>query len=649
MFLRVAGPLCIAAAFVCSGDSFAWAASVPSQATIVAQASPRPTPSAAPTATPAPKRLTIGVQGYLSAINQQFVGPGIVPPEGAGFAAGSPIAPGTPYDFFSNAPLTTGFGFHQGLVISPTLHLKGFDVTADVGYGSISGSGNVAEYWGEQPLPQLNVHLGQRQINVPPAFTTHNSQDGIKGGIVGVDSGKIATTDGNVVLRGGWIDLLQSEKHVFAPPPMTNSPASLGVTLPETIGDGAPVSDNFPALSSTLPLHGLDLTVKRGIGTFEATDADLPTLPGTAARLESVSMELDHGAGLKYGAQVVHVKSGGDPVAITLLWGGVGGPGFLIPSSQGNVPISLLGGQKTTIFGADASIPLGLADDFSAKYGYSTYSATGTAFAAQAMGGSFYSGKFHHAFNSWEATVEGLRFEPGYAPMQIPYGTLENVWSIAYSWPATWLKSFYPLADVSEIGPNRQGLRFSANTIFNKIDVRVMMSEYQMIHPYDIGNAFTPGFVEGYFLPQLNGGATIGKETHAAAALAWHPKAGDFNLELTDATLGRAGANGNPADAVAMNYPGGTFSFARPINPRLYGSIGAGRYAVDGSFANSGPKNADLAESVIFAGLQYSKDPKSVYHLQYRLYSVKGIPTIPGGPSPNMHGPQLILEQRFKV
>src|SRR5476649_741730 len=258
MLLRVAGPLCIAAAFVCFGDSFAWAAGSPADDTaIVAQVRPTasPTPAASPTASPAPKRLSIGVVGYLSAINQQFVGPGIVPPEGAGFAAGSPIAPGTPYDFFSNAPLTTGFGFHQGLVISPTLRLPGFDVTASVGYGSISGSGNVAEYWGQQPLPELNVHLGQRQINVPPAFTTHNGQDPIKGGIVGVESGAISSKDGNVVLRGGWFNLNQSENYVFAGAPMTNGNAGLAPLLPEAIGDGAPTTEAFPLLSQTLPLH----------------------------------------------------------------------------------------------------------------------------------------------------------------------------------------------------------------------------------------------------------------------------------------------------------------------------------------------------------------------------------------------------------
>jgi hypothetical protein len=644
MFLRVAGPLCIAAAFVCLGDSFAQAQSAPRS---TPSASPSPAASASPT--PRPKKLTIGVEGYLSAINQQFVGPGISPPQGPGFAAGSPIAPGTPYDFFSNAPLTTGFGFHQALVVTPALHLSGVDISANIGYGSISGSGNVAEYWGEQPLPQLNIHDGQRQVVVPPAFTTHNNQDPIKGAIVSVENATIGSKDGNIVLRGGWISLNQFEKHVFSPAPMTNAPAALAEVLPEGLGDGAPASDAFPMLSSTLPLHGIDLTYKHGLATFEGTDADLPTLPGTPSRLESLSLELDHGAGLKYGAQIVHVKSGGDPVAITLLWGGVGGPGIIIPSSQGNVPISLLGGQRQTIVGASATVPLQGNSDVAARYGYSSFSAAGTQFASNAMGGSYYYGKFHHAFSNFEMSLEGMRFEPGYAPMQIPYGTLENVWSIAYSWPATWLKSFYPLADVSEFGPNRQGFRISGDTIVSKVELKVAYASYNMIHPYDTGAAFTPGFVEGYFLPQVNGGATLGREQHAAASLAWHPKAGDFNLDLTDATLGRAPANGNPNDAVSMNYPGATFSFARPITTRLFGAVGAGRYAVDGSFANSGPKNADLVQDVIFAGLQYSKDGKSVYHLQYRLYSGSGTATTPGGPSPAYHGPQLILEQRFKV
>ncbi|MFN2462120.1 MAG: hypothetical protein ABR591_15810, partial [Candidatus Velthaea sp.] len=605
---------------------------------------------AQPAASPAPaKRFAVSAYGYLSAIDQQFAGPGTTPPEGPAFVAGSIVAPGTPYDYFTNAPLVTGSGVHAGVFVVPRFRLTpGLEVSATAGAGIVHGSGNVVTYWGEAPLPQLNPHIGQRGVDVRPAFTTHNAQDPVRGIVAGIESARITASDGRLRLSGGWIDLAQTENYVFNPPPLTNALPALAPSLPESIGPGAVALDTFQPVAQALPLHGVALAYRRGIASLEAADADLPAPPATPARVQSVSVRLDHGGGLRYGAQVVQVRTGGAPIATTVLWGGIGGPGATLPSVQGQLPFSVLGGQHDTIAGASAAIPLRNGTDVLVQGAVSSYTADGTASAAPAMHGAYVYTKLHRKFARWDGALEAARYEPGYAPVQLPYGTSENVWSISYSWPATWLKGLYPIPDVSIIGPNRQGFRVSAGASFGSVDVRALYGSYAQIHVYDIASGSVPGFVEGYFMPQPSGGGTHGREQHAALALAAHARFADVTLDLTDATLGRPPALNNPADAVAMNYPGGVLTVARHINKHVLVAAGAARYAVDGSFAGSGPKNADLAESIVFAGVQLGAG-SSVYHVQYRAYANRGIATIPGGPSPLFHGPQVIFEQRFAL
>ena len=63
----------------------------------------------------------------------------------------------------------------------------------------------------------------------------------------------------------------------------------------------------------------------------------------------------------------------------------------------------------------------------------------------------------------------------------------------------------------------------------------------------------------------------------------------------------------------------------------------------------AGPNNAQLAEDLVFAGLELRPNGTTGYGLQWRLYSVSGLPTIPGGLSPAFHGPQIQFYQRFKT
>jgi hypothetical protein len=461
-------------------------------------------------------------------------------------------------------------------------------------------------------------------------------------------SAAVGRRDGTLVARGGWFDLAQSEPFVFNAPQQTNTPIAFTEPLPEGIGEGPQTLELFGAARTRLPLHGVDLLLRPAhAARVEVSDAELPQPPGMHARMVNASIEIDAGHRVSYAAQLARVVVGGEPVPATTLFGNTPA---IVPSAQGPLPISFLNGQTMMIGGLRASFPVARSVDAELRVGFSCYGADGTALSREhCTQGHYYNGRLRHAFGAIGVTLEAARFEATYAPAILPYGTSENIWSIAYSWPGTWLKGDYQFVDDSTLGPNRQGARVSASFTVRGVQTRLAYGEYRQILPYDTSNAYTPGFVEGFFLPQLTAaGATLGKEQHAAAAFLAHPSFADVELDLTDVTLSRRGSAGHPAEAVAMNYPAGTLTFSRAFGPVVRGALGAGRYATDGAFVTAGPKNAELAERVLFAGLELKESEHSAVALQYRLYSVEGTPTEPRGTAPAYHGPQLMLEQRFR-
>ena len=690
MFLRSAGRVCIAASFLTSlllpvaADELDDASTAP--AAVVAQATPAPSatpqtapgaptpaqvnpaagasPSPSPAPSPAPpKRLRISMQSSTSYVNQQFVGPGLQPAEGPLFAAGSPIAPGTPYDFWTSSPTTVGWGINETFLVTPTYSLSpSLDVSLTAGYGALSGTGSVAGYWGDQPLATLNPHLGMRSVPLPVAFTTSNGQDGISGQRGSILSGAIGKHDGTLTLRGGWFDPIQTEPFVFRQPPQTNTPILFTEPLPEGLGDPPQTLDVLTNVRNNLPLQGADLFVKRGPASFEAFDANLPMLIGTSARVQSASLEISHNTRLSYGAEIAGVSVSGGTVPTTIMFGG--NP-TLTPSVYGALPTSTLNAQKMVSGGVRATFPLSLDTDGQVRIATSCYSATGTAASSSSCTqGWYYEAKIHHGFRAFDAALDFMRSDATYATAILPYGVLENIWSAPWTWPGTWLKGTYQFVDNSVMGPNRQGVRASANTIFKGIEVRAAYALFNQIRPYDASTAFIPGFVEGFFLPQLNAPGTLGHEQHAALSLLWHPAFADVDLDMTDVTMSRRGSAGNPNEAVAMDYPSATLTLSKQLSEKYLLSAGASSYGNNGAFSTAGTKNVNLTEEVIFAGLQWKQNATSAWGVQYRLYNTIGSTTYPGpfappgtpgtitgsGPVlPWYRGPQWILENRFRT
>jgi hypothetical protein len=611
------------------------------------QASPAPAPS--PSATPAPHRIRFALSSTASYVNQQFAGPGTAPPEAGAFSGGQPIAPGTPYDLWSSSPNVTGYGVNHSVVVTPSYALsRQYDLSARLGFGSISGNANVAAYWGDQTLPTLNPHLGKRPA--PVAFPCANGEDALAGTGFAILGVSLSRFDGALRAQAGWFDLAQSEPFVVNQPAQTNTPIAFTEPLPEGIGDGPEILPAFRGLRAPLPLYGVDLVARPrdGLG-IELTDAELPEPPGTHARILSASVLAERSGGVTLAAQLARVATGGAPVGTTVLFGS--NPATM-PSDQGPLPTSTLGGQRMTIGGIRAEAPLGAHLDAQARLGWSCYAAQDVARPqAGCTPGRFSAARLRRTAGSFEVALEALRMDATYAPMILPYGIVENVWSPAYSWPGTWLKGNYQLVDDSTMGPNRQGTRLSTRFTAGRIEARLAYGVLHQIQPYDATTAYRQGFVEGFYLPQLDARGTLGDERHFALALAAQPRFARLQLDLTDITLARRGSAGHPEDAVALDDLVATLTLSRRLGTHLVGTAGAGRNAIGGAFDAAG-RNVDLTERVVFGSLQWSPSAHLGYAIQYRLYSVDGMATRIGAGafvSPAYHGPQLIVEQRVQL
>ncbi len=460
-------------------------------------------------------------------------------------------------------------------------------------------------------------------------------------------SGSIASHDGRTVVRAGWFDPQQVDRFVFAQPAVVSSLPSLVPPIGESIGDGPPQLAAFPSTGGALPLHGIDLMLGRGDATYEALDAALPSLPGTSARMTMATFGLDHHNGTRLSAQVLRASTGGAAVTSTTFFGT---PPTIVASAQGPLPYTTLEGQQQTIAGVRGAFSLDSRSDAALEIGRAFYHTAPTASGITSGNGGFYHAGYHRRFGAIDANIDGYRFEPRYGTLFLPYGTPENIWSVAYSWPASWLKGAYQLADNATIGVNRQGARVRVAARTGAVTARVSYAAYNQIEPLDVAHGTQGGFVEGYYLPQISPlGGTLGYQKQYALWIDYKTKVAELIGDLVDDTQHRDATPAHPLEAVSIEYPQYTFGIAKNVGERLLITGGIGRYALYGSYSNSGAPNANLAQRVTFAGFEYRFSPGNVVHVQYRAYATGGIPTVPNGPSPAYTGGQLLIEQRVRL
>lgn len=581
-----------------------------------------------------------------------------MPPEGPGFALGSPLSPLTPYDVFSSAPLVSGDAGESALYLYPAYNGRGFDVALTLGVGYATGSVTNVAYWGESLFSTFNPHLGTQLLPYRIAFPTHAGQDDGSAFAASVLSGRIATKDDALALRAGWFDLAQGDAFTFAQPAVTNVAPAIGMVTAESLGDGVPNLDAWTPSDGVLPLHGLDLVGKRGLASLELADAALPSLPGTGARLQTASLVVDHGEGTRYSADVVHVSTGGEPVATTVLFGSADGlapdpqcptgtPAGILCTPQGQLPMTMIGGQQQTIVGLRATFHLSRTTDGIVEYGRSTYDAQHVAEPGTGQAGSYYHAGASRRIGAGSLALDVYRNEAFYATALLPYGVPENVWSVAWSWPGQWLKSNYQVINDFPVNVDRQGYRLKYAVKSGAFDLRASYANFGEIDPITYANALQTGFVDGFFLPQANDAATLGRQHQYGLYAAWHPALGDLSFDYTEDTMHRGYDGSATQDYVSYDTSSYVLAFSRHLATNLLASLGYARYGMRGSFAQ-GFTNVDFAQRSGIVGLEWAMSRRASLLASLRRNVFGGLPAAPGGLSPDFTNTLFTLEQRYR-
>jgi hypothetical protein len=622
---------------------------------VPAAAQSSPSPSPAPAATPAPTptptarpgTVTVAANAHVTFISQNTNGYGQLGlPEAPNFANGtSPAAPLTPYDTFSGAPMTPGNAGESALYVTPTYHGSTLDVSATLGIGYVTGSKTNATYWGEPQLDPLSPHLGSQSLGYSVTFPTSPGQDDGSAFDASILSGSIATKDGSLRLRGGWFDLMQSDSFVFAQPPIQSAIPSLAILPPESVGNGQPSADWWPLAAGSYPLHGIDLTAAHGRATLELTDAALPSLPGSSARLTQGSFVIDHGEGTRYSLEVSHVSSGGAPVVTTILFA-QGTPEL---TTQGLLPFGTIGGQQSTIYGLRGAFHIGSFADAVLEYGHSVYDAQGVAMPGTGKPGNYYHAGLTKTIRRATASFDVYKNEAYYATAILPYGTPENVWSVAWSWPGQWLKSNYQLIDNFPVNVDRQGYRIRYQLNGGPLEVHASYANFGQIDPITFTNARQTGFVDGFFLPEADNAATLGRQNQYALWATWHAGFADLTVDWTEDAIRRNADLGHPIDNVDYVTPEYTMYASRNLTPFALVTLGYAQYFMTGAFSST-VQNVNFGQREVFAGAELRESPRTSTLVTLRRSSFSGYATsLFGIPPPDFTGTLFILEQRIKL
>jgi hypothetical protein len=606
-------------------------------ATIPLAAAYAPSPSPAPAATP---RFVLDARGSNVFIDQATNGPGTTPTEGYGFAHGSPISPMSPYDWFSSAPVTPGVAGVAQYEFSGTYHATGLDFGATFGAGGLTGSTTNALYWGEPLIPNLDAHDLSRVVPYAIVFPTQPGRDDGTVGSAQLLDASLADPQGRWKIQGGYFDLTQSDRFVFAPPPITSAVPSLGPVTAETLGPGIPAIDAWPSSPSTLPLLGADGVLRDGDATLELSDALLPSLAGTNVRLTMGSLVLDRGDDGRFSIQFAHLWSTGNPILST---GYFGADQTLYPSALGRLFTSEVANQTQTIGGGRAFFHPLKQWDALVELGRAWYDAGLVSYPGTARYGNYEHFSLARHFAGDTATLEYHRFDPTYATMILPYGIPENVWSVAWAWPGVWLKSTYQLVDNSVIGANRAGFHFKYDHPGKTVEFHLSAGDWRQLVPETFANASQVGFVDGFFLLQKNAYATFGRDQQLGLYVAWHLTRDDFALDAVDDYLSRPADPTQPVDLVATRSPQAVLSWSHHFTKKLLAVGGYGRFQTVGTWALA---PVDAIYGVGFAGVEFATGPKTALLIEGRQYSLVGLPSMPGGLPPTMRGTAVIVDER---
>lgn len=594
-------------------------------------------------------RLEIHGLVFSLFLNERTGGPGTQPPQGDSFAAGGVESPLSPYDPFTSAPLVPGTVWQNQGVLDFSWRRRGATLSARLGLSNASGGATAAAFWAEPLLPGINPHIGPASLDLPIRFPTRSADDPGRGDGVKLLRAAVGANDDRWLVQGGWFSLAHTNSFVLAAPPSPSVIPSLGITTSESLGDGPPQLDDWSAAPATLFFRGFSTLYRSGSVTAEAADAALPAPGGTPARVLTFVYDNTDGKSRDVSIQVAKVFTGGDPINATVLFGA--NPDVLI-SPQGALPSSFLFGQRESMVGVHWQGTVSSSLSGSIDVAHSLYFADGS-IRGQTNAGGYYHVSLLWGSDTGSATIHWYRFEPTYATLVLPYGVPENQWNVAYSWPGPWLKSTYQLVDNSVLGVNREGpvLRLARKT--ERVDVRASYGSFRQIEPLTIEKGTRTGFVEGFFLPQLDAtAATLGRQKRAAAYVQWSPQPGSLSVDFVDDQLHRDGGPGRPLDAVSYDNPQIVLTASKRFGKTALLVAGWARYGMRGTWADGARTNVDYSMRETFFGSQVaqSKRAQAMVHLRNVRFSGLPIFNFVGGanlPPPDFHGTLLLLEQRY--
>jgi hypothetical protein len=607
-------------------------------------------PAASPSPSPTRHGLSLAAELNVVFFTQGASGPGLLPVEGPAFASGAPAAPISPYDLLSGAPMVPGNVQQDQFAMTASWDERSYRATVVLGAEALVGDRTGEAYWVEPLEPQDNPHLGSTATGFSIVFPTRPGTDDYTGTRLGVSQASLSTDDDRLTVTGGWFDLTQTLGCVFNPTPTTNAVPGLLLKTPESANpDSIGLSDFTSA--STLPMRGFDAVYDRsGPLTFEASDAELPSPPGTPARIETVSAghfdDDGHGAIV----QLIRAFSGGYPISTTL---GFGAAPQIIPSDQGLFATSALYGQRETIAGGKAVLPVAIDTDATLEYARSSYSADGLGKPGSAAG-AWEHGALTRTIGDATVGLHYYRFEPTFATMVLPYGVPENVWSVAYSWPGPWLKSNYQLVDPSVLGVNREGPMLSYSRDANGITIAATYSDFRQIQPFTTADIEDLGFIDGFFLVQRNPAqSTLGDFHRTTAYVGKAVGAVDVGFDFVDDGLHRDAASAAPLDAVSYDAPQYILSVSHSITTQRAVVFDYGWYGMRGSWADGAATNVDYGMRFGQVGEQY-RDRGGDTMITLRRSVMGGAPyfgslhLVDYG-SPDFTATTLLIERRYRL
>ena len=596
------------------------------------------TPSPSPT-----PGFSLHVQGANVFVTQGESGPGLSPPEAAQFEKGLPISPMSPYDWFTSAAQTPGTAGQLQYLLDANDRMPALTLDAQFLVGAYAGDMNNLMYWGEPWAGTFDPHEGRSPLAYSIDFPTTGGagiQIGAAQAVLPYEA-SLGNNDGAWKVSGGYVNLTQNDTFVFDPPAVTNVDPSIGVATAETLGPGMPNVDSWSASPSTLPLLGADAVASYGNSSIELTDALLPVLQGTQARLAMGSYVLNAAGGARFSADVANVTTSGGPILTTTYFGT---DQTLYPGAQGRLFSSFLADQVQTIAGIRGFFHPWRGDDALFELGEGWYHDGLAAQPGTQHPGTYEHFAFTRHFNTiTDAGVEYYRFDPRYADVILPYGVPENVWSVAWSWPGQWLKSTYQMVNNTVIGINREGYRVHADYTRGRLEAHADAYVWRQIYAATESNLSQEGWIDGFFLPQSNGDGTLGWQRQAALYAAWHWSNDDLVLDSVWDRSYRPAID--PVDLVSMNYPQVVGSFQHHWGKRMVAAAGYGRYSANGMWSTT-PVQGIYGEA--FAGGEWDFTSGQQLLVQVRRYGLTGLPSEPGGPPPAVRGTALIVDQRVE-